>query len=98
MSKSIEVVPHLSGLCWKLWTSFLNEAQKRPVKLVCPDLSWAYNIRDELLILDPNLNIEILAPLETDLTRNRGPSPQRRAQRLKALTTLAQKFSGLVLS
>ncbi len=97
MVKSIETLPNLSGFCWRLWTSCLSEAKKRPVKLVCPDLSWAYNIRDEILILDPALNVEILAPLETDLTRNRGPSPQRRAQRLKALTALAHEIPGLVL-
>jgi transcription-repair coupling factor (superfamily II helicase) len=76
--------PNSSALSWDLAHELAQLSGR--AELWAPDLAWAYSLRDDLCIFAPELEVQVLGPLETDLIRNRGPSIHRRAERIKFLT------------
>ena len=81
-------LPNSTALAWEFWKRVqaqFKRAQQTPVSALVPNLGWAYNLRDDLLAFDPQLQIHVLPPLETDLLKNRGPSALRRIERLRFL-------------
>lgn len=83
-------LPNMSSVAWEIWHALADKKnnEKWIKTLLCPDLSSAYALRDDLLELRSDFNVEVLAPLETDLSRNRGPSLHRRCQRIRSLMAL----------
>ena len=83
-------LPNTSALAWELAKTLHQNAGTRPLILV-PDILWATQIEEDLKCLAPELKVRCLSPLETDLLRNRGPSLNRRRDRLNFLVSLIEK-------
>ncbi len=60
------------------------ENQGRGLTIWVPDLRSAYTLKEHLLFFKPHLRLFVLPPFETDLLRNRGPSIQRKIERIRA--------------
>lgn len=79
-------LPHAAAFAWELSRVFresngINGVEQ--VSALVVDNATAFNLRDDLEVFDPDLVVEVLPALETDLLRNRGPSLLRRGQRIR---------------
>ena len=74
--------PNLSSIAW----DFLRSRTENRSFVLVPDARIAHEFREACEALDPDLETHLLSPLETDLLRNRGPSLQRRMDRISFFT------------
>ncbi len=90
--KLVHSFPNSSALAWEIAKRF--EGRDRRV-LLLPSLEDAQSLSEELSVFSDASKIYILAPLETNLLKHRGPSAWSRNQRNLFLARMATGFEAL---
>jgi transcription-repair coupling factor (superfamily II helicase) len=62
-----------------------------------PDLRAAYTLKEHLNFFSPRVRTFVLPPFETDLLRNRGPSLQRKIERIRSFWALVSQSADLII-
>jgi transcription-repair coupling factor (superfamily II helicase) len=99
----VQIFPNESARSWAFSNFYSKQKNEGPSNfgpyqtLVIGDLRSAYNLKENICFFNKNLRVDVLVPLETDLLRNRGPSLNRRTDRIRTLFHLSQSKLDLLI-
>jgi len=91
--KALKGLINTSATSWRLFENFSPGINL----VVVPNLSWAYDIQDNLNSFAVELPCFVFPEMETDLLRNRGVSERRRIERISFFSGIKLKTPGVYI-